>query len=204
MLGRLFEDFEQRVGRFFHESRGSEDGEGAACFDRGAVVGGMNHLANLAELDEQLRRIRRDDEHVGVGLDEDAGFALVGVAHVFAGGDGLGDQRFQVGGGPDAGAVLADAAEVGQAVGGGGVQAVDGFGKHEGERVLARALGAGEDERLRKTLGGYTLAEAGDGGRVAEKLLEAHTLSLVHLRVASQRAGDSAKPGAEKPGFEEM
>ena len=59
--------------------------------DRRAVVGHVDRLADLAELDEQLRRVGRNDEHVGVGLDEDARLALVGVAHVVAGGDGFGD-----------------------------------------------------------------------------------------------------------------
>ena len=118
----------------------------------------MDGLADLAELDEQLRRIRRDDEDVGVGLDEDAGFALVNVAHVFAGGHGLGDQRFQVGGGPDARAVLAGVAEVGQAVRFGGLEAVDGFRQHQSEGVLARAARSSQDERLWKTLDGDALA----------------------------------------------
>ena len=57
----------------------------------------MNGLANLAHLDEQLRRIGRDDEYVGVGLDEDAGLFFVGVAHLLTGGDGLGDALFEIG-----------------------------------------------------------------------------------------------------------
>ncbi len=67
-----------------------------ARLDRRAVVGDVNRLADLAQLDEQLRRVGRNDEHVGVGLDEDAGLALVGLAQVVAGGDGLGHQRFEV------------------------------------------------------------------------------------------------------------
>jgi hypothetical protein len=58
----------------------------------------VDDLADLAELDEQLRRVRRNDEQVGVGLDEDAGFALVGFAQVLAGPDGFGDKGFEVGG----------------------------------------------------------------------------------------------------------
>ena len=49
----------------------------------------MDDLANLAELDEELRRVGGDDEDVGMGLDEDAGVFLVGFAQVFAGGDGF-------------------------------------------------------------------------------------------------------------------
>ena len=147
----------------------------------------MDRLADLAELDEQLRRVGRNDEHVRVGLDEDAGLALVGVAQLVAGGDGLGDQGFKVGGVGDAGAVGADAAEVGQAVGFGGVEAVDGLGQHQGQRVLARAARAGQDERVGKALRADALAEMGDGLRVAEKVLEAHGLSLVHLSARLER-----------------
>ena len=45
----------------------------------------------------------------------------------------------------------ADAAEVGQAIGFGGVEAVDGLGEHQGERVFSRAAGSGQDEGVGKT-----------------------------------------------------
>ena len=118
-----------------------------------------------------------------MSLDEDAGLALVGFAHVVAGLDGFGDHGFKIGGTGNAGAVGARAAEVGQAVGFCGVQAVDGLGQHEGQRIFARAAGAGEDERVGKSPGANALAEMGDGLRVAEKVLKAHGLSLVHLIV---------------------
>ena len=142
--------FEQAVGRLFHERRRGEDGERAPGFDGRAVVGDVNGLAHLAELDQQLRRVGRNDEHVGMGLDEDARLALVGFAQVVAGGDGFGDSVFEVGGVGDAGAVGADAAEVGQAVGFGGVEAVDGLGEHQRQRVFARAARAGQDEEWGK------------------------------------------------------
>ena len=180
VLGRLFENLEQRVGRFFHKRRGGEDGEGARGLDRRTVIGDVNDLADLAQLDEQLRRVGRNDEHVGMGLDEDAGLALVGVAHIVAGLDGFGHQGFKIGGAGNAGAVGARAAEVGQAVGFGGIEAVDGLGQHQRQRVFARAARAGKDERMGKSLGANRLAEMGDGWRVAEKILEAHGLSLWH------------------------
>ena len=128
VFGRLFEDLEKAVGGLLHEGRGGEDGEGARGLDGRSVVGGVDDLADLAELDEQLRRVGRNDEHVGVGLDEDASVALVGLAKVFAGGDGLGYALLEVGSAGDAEAVAAAAAEVGQVVGLGGVEAVDGLG----------------------------------------------------------------------------
>ena len=184
VVGRLFEDFEEAVGGLFHEGRGGEDGEGAPGLDGRAVVGDVDDLADLAELDEQLRRVGRDDEDVGVGLDEDAGFFFVGFAEVVAGGDGLGDEVVEIGGVGDAGAVAAVAAEVGEAVGLGGLEAVDGLGEHEGEGVFACAAGAGEDERVGKALGADGFAEVGDGGGVAEEILEAHGMRIEHSKAA--------------------
>ena len=70
--------------------------------------------ADLSEFDEELRRVGRDDEDVGVRLDEDAGVFFVGIAKLFAGGYGFVDLFFEVGGGGDAGAVVADPAEAGE------------------------------------------------------------------------------------------
>ena len=89
VLGRLFKQLEQAVGRFFHEGRVGEDGEGAARFHRRAIIGDVDRLPHLAQLDEQLGRVGRDDEHVGMCLDEDARLALIRFAHVVAGGNGL-------------------------------------------------------------------------------------------------------------------
>jgi putative transcriptional regulator len=141
----------------------------------------VNDLANLAELDEQLGRVRWDDEDVGVSLDEDSGFALVGLAEVVSCGDGFGYARFKVGGVCDSKAVGALAAEVGKAVRLGGAEAVDGFGEHEGEGVLAGATGSGKDERVGKAPGANAFAEMGDGLRVAEKVLKAHGLRVKHF-----------------------
>ncbi len=143
----------------------------------GQVVGALDEGADLAEFDEELRRVGRDDEDVGVGLDEDAGVLLVGLAELFAGGDGFVDLVVEVGGGGDAGAVVADAAEAGEglAVGpeiAGLALALDGHGEHEGEGVLAGSGGAGEDERVGETAGGDGGAEMLDGGAVAEEVVE--------------------------------
>ena len=153
VVGRLFKDFEEAVGCLFHEGRGGEDGEGALGLDGWAVIGDVDDLANLAELDEELWWVGGDDEDVGVGLDEDAGIFFVGFAEVVAGGDCFGDEVVKVLGGGDAVAVAAEAAEVGEAVGLGGLEAVDGFGEHEREGVFACAFGSGEDERAGKSLG---------------------------------------------------
>ena len=199
-VGWLLEDFEQAVGGFFHERRRGEDGKRASGFDRRTVVGDVNDLADLAELDEQLRRIGRHDEDVGMGLDEDAGLLFVGFAEVVAGVDGLGDQLVEIGGVGDAGAVAADAAEVGEAVGLGRLEAVDGLGEHEGEGVFACAAGAGQDEGVRETLGADGFAEMRDRGGVAEEVLEAHGMRIVHLgelilRLQGRELGHWARSG---------
>lgn len=182
VLRGLFEDFEQAVGRFLHERRGSENGKSAFGLDGRTVIGDVDDLTDLAELDEQLRRVGRNDEHVGVGLDEDAGFALIGFAQGVAGFNSFGDTGFKIGGVGDPEAVGALPAEIGQAIGFRGLEAVDGFGEHQGQGVFAGAAGAGEDERVGKTPGADTFAQMGDGLRVAEKILEAHGLSVMHFR----------------------
>ena len=175
-VGRLLEDFEQGVGGLLHHVGGGED-EDAAGGLGGQVVGVLDEGADLAELDEELGRVGRQDEDVGVGLDEDTGIFLVGFAQLFAGEDGSGDLLFEVGGGGDAGAVGAVAAEAGQglAVGpeiAGLALALDGHGEHEGEGVFSGSGGAGEDERVGQAAGGDGGAERFDGGGVAEEFVE--------------------------------
>ena len=141
-------------------------------------------LADLAHLDDQLWRIRGNDQHVGVGLDEDTGFALVGVAHFLAGGNGLGDPFFEVGSVADAFAVAASAAEVGQTVGFGGLEAIHSLSQHRGEGVLPCPPGPSEDHGLGKMAGADALAQPGYGRRVSQKLPEAHGSSVEHERRA--------------------
>jgi len=138
-------------------------------------------LADLAYLDEQLRRVGRDDKHIRVSLDEDAGLFFVGVAHLFASGDGFCYQSFKISGAADTGAVCAVTAEVRKAVRFGGLKAVDGFGQHQGQGVLARTARAGQDERLGKSPRADALPEPGHRRRIAEKILKAHGLSVEHL-----------------------
>ena len=76
-------------------------------------------------------------------------------------------------------AVGARAAEVRQAVGLGGLQAIDGLRQHQRQRVLARPARPGQNQRLRKAFRANALAQMRDGRRVAEKILKARGLSLV-------------------------
>jgi hypothetical protein len=184
MLRRLFQNLEQAVGCLAHERRGSEDGEGAFGFDRRTVVGHVNHLPHLAHFDEQLRRVRRNDEHVRVGLDEDARLALVGLAQIVAGFHGLGYALFQVGCFANSNAVGADAAKVRQSVRFRLVKTIEGLCEHERKRVFACPARAGENERMREPAGADAFAEVRDGLRIAEKILKAHVSSLEHPRPA--------------------
>ena len=119
---------------------------------RGASLGRrwarwMRGCGSRPEFDEELRGVGGDYEDVRVGLDEDAGVLLVGLAEVFADGYGGGYLLVEVGGGGDAGAVVADAAEGGEGLAVGPViaglaLALDGHGEHEGEGVLAGSGGA--------------------------------------------------------------
>ena len=176
-VGRLLEDLEQGVGGLLHHAGGGED-EDAAGGLAGQVVGALDEGSDLAELDEELGRVGRQDEDVRVGLDEDARLFLVGLAEVFAGEDGGGDLLFEVGGGGDAGAVGADAAEGGEGLGvrrllAGLALAPDGQGEHKGEGVLPCPGWTGEDERVGQVASGDGGAERLDGGCVAEEGVEA-------------------------------
>ncbi len=175
-LRRLFQNFEQRVGGLLHHAGGGED-EDALGRLGGEVVGALDEGAHLAELDQQLGRVGRNDEHIGVGLDQDAGVFLVGLAQVFAGEDRCGHMLFQIGGRGDADAVGAVAAEAGEglAVGPqvtGLALALDGHGEHEGEGIFACAGRAGEDERVGQAAGGDGGAQRFDGRGVAEEVVE--------------------------------
>ena len=138
----------------------------------------LDEGANLAELDEELWRVGREDEDVGVGLEEDAGFLLIGLAELVAGGDGGGDAGVKVSGLHDAGAVAADAAEGGEglAVGpeiAGLALALEGEGEQKGEGVFSGAAGPGKDEGVRQAAGGDGHAELLDDGAAAEEVFEA-------------------------------
>src|SRR5208283_2363678 len=174
---RLLQNLEQRVGGLLHHAGGGED-EDLVRGLAGQVMSALDEGAYLAELDEELGRVGRQDEDVGVRLDEDAGLFLVGLAQVFAGEDGGGDLFFEVGGTGDAGAVGTFAAEAGEGLAGGRelaglALALDGHGKHEGEGVLPRSGWAGEDERVRQATGRDAGAQRCHGRLVAEELVEA-------------------------------
>ena len=109
---RFFENFQQGIRRFLHEGCRGDDEDLGGGFRR-QVVRAVDQGSDLAELDEQLRRIGWDDEDVGVRLDEDASFLLVDLAHLFAGGYGFFDFGVEVGALGDAGAVAAVSAEGG-------------------------------------------------------------------------------------------
>ena len=131
-------------------------------------------MANLIDLDHHLRRVGRDDEHVGMGLDEEAGLFLVRVTQVFARLDGFGEAGVEVFGLRYASAVRTASAEIGQAINGRSFQAVHGAGEHQSQRVLARSVSAGKNDGVRKAFERQHLAQAMDGFRVADKIGKGH------------------------------
>jgi hypothetical protein len=175
-LRRLLEDLEEGVGGLLHHVGGGED-EDLAQGLAGQVVGALNEGADLAELDEELGWVGRQDEDVGVGLNEDASLLLVGLAELFSGGDGGGDLVFEVGGGSDADAVGAVATEACKGLSVGPevawlALALNGHGKEKSEGILSGACWAGEDDRMREASGGDGCAQGFDGVGVAEELIE--------------------------------
>ena len=138
----------------------------------------MNHLPHLPHLDQVLRRVRRNDQHVRMRLDEDARFFLVGFAQVVARRHGLGHAFFKVGGIANAGAVAANTAKIRQAVALRRIKAVHRLGQHQRQRVFARAFGARQDQRMRKPVRPHRLAQVPHRRRIPQKLLEAHGLSV--------------------------
>ena len=112
-----------------------------------------------------------------MSLDEEPGLFLVRVAQIFASLDGFGETRVEVFGLRDARAVRAASAEIGQAVGAscnGLLQAVHGAGEHQSERVLARSVRTGKNDRMRKAFARQHLAQAMDGFRVADEIGKGH------------------------------
>ena len=115
-------------------------------------------------------------------LDEDARVLLVGVAELFARGYRFLHTRTQGRSRGDAHAAGADAAEIGQAVGGGGrLEAVGGLRDHKRERVLADAARSAEQDGVRQTAGGEALAQEAYRLVVAKEAAERHVLRVGHF-----------------------
>ncbi len=125
-------------------------------------------------------------------LDHDAGLALVGVAHVFARGNGFGNALIEIMGGPDARAVFAAPAEVGQPVAFRRLLAIHGLRQHQGQRVLPCSARPGQDHGLRNPPGTHAFTQTGDGRRIPQKFAEAHTSSLVGRMQARQTDVDAS------------
>src|ERR1017187_8504197 len=93
-------------------------------------------------------------------LDQDARIALVGVAHLLACRDGLGDTLFQVGRVADPFAVPAMAAKIRKTIAFSRLQAVHRPRQHQRQRVLARSARPSKDRRWRKAPGPDALAQS--------------------------------------------
>ena len=170
---RLFENFEQGISRLLHEGRAGEDVHRTRCIG-GEAIDALQHTAHLAHLDQQLGRIGRYDDYIGMGLDEDAGLFLVDLTQFLAGGDRfvytVGEWQRE----RDAGAVAADSAKIGRSSLTGCSQAGHGLRQHDGQRIFAGSARAGKNERRRHAFRRDRLAQMADGGYIPGKLIEAH------------------------------
>ena len=172
----LFQQLQQRVRRFLHESGRGDEEDPYGSLGRYVLRAG-DHSANLAQLDQQLRRIGRNDEDIGMGLYQDAGVLLVRLAHLLAGSDGLRDARIEVRCFEDARTVSANAAEPGQHS-----SVFYGFprllfacerqGQHQRKRVFARTRGSRQDDGMRKAARSNGGAKIRNRVRIAQKVFE--------------------------------
>ena len=162
-LWRLFQNFEQRVGRLFHEGRTGKDIHALPRLG-GTVVNALNDVTNLVHLDHHLRRIGRDDEQVGMRLHENSRLFLVGLAQILAGLDRLGETRVQI---LQPSRCVCSSSSVHRSRGGRRwslacrpLQAIHSAGQHERERVLAGSMGARKNDRMREVIAREHLAQA--------------------------------------------
>ncbi len=176
-LGWLFQDFQQRVCRLLHEVSVAEDVDAFPAFHR-LVVDLVDDMAHLIDLHQHLRRVGRDDQHVRMGLHEEAGLALVGLAQVLPRLDCLGKALFQRVGFGDADAVGAPSAEIRQAVTERPLQTVHRFRNHLTERKFARALRAGKNHGMGKVIVREHLPQGVHCFFVAMKIREGHSVLI--------------------------
>ena len=110
-----------------------------------------------------------------MGLNEDAGLALVAFAQILAGFHGFGKALIECIGLGNSLAVAAAPAEVGQAIfGEGPLQAVHGLGNHLRQGELSRAARAGKNDGVGQMIAGDHLAQACDRRFISAELIESH------------------------------
>ena len=92
---------------------------------------------HLIHLDHHLRRIRRDDQHIRVGLHKQASVFLVGLAQALARLHRLSKAGIKIGSLGNTAAVRAFPAEVRETVSLSRLQAIQSLCQHQRQRVLA-------------------------------------------------------------------
>jgi hypothetical protein len=112
----------------------------------------LDHAAHLAQLDQQLRWVRGNDDYIRVRLDEDAGVLFVYFPQLLPRGYGFYDSLRERHRESDARAIAANPTEIGQAIGDWVLQACHGLRQHEGQGIFAGTARAGKDERGRHAL----------------------------------------------------
>ena len=160
-LRRLFQNFEQRIRRLFHECRVGENINSLPRLRR-AVINGLNHPPHLIHFDHHLRRVGRDDQHIRMSLHEKARLFLVSLAQTFTRLHRFRKPRIEIGSLRNAQAVRASPAKIGQAIGFSRRQAIQGLRQHQRQRVLPRAA---RPERITACGNRFAPAFRADDGR---------------------------------------
>ena len=131
-------------------------------------------MPHLPQLDQQLRGIGRNHQHVGMRLDQNPRLLLVDLAQFFPRSNRLIDACIQVRCLPDPHAICADAAIVRQPVCLLWIEAIDRLREHDRQRVLACAAWSGKDQRVRQTVRSDRFPQVPNRRFIAEKVAEAH------------------------------
>ena len=149
-LRRLFQNLQQAVRCFLHKRRSSENRKRPMPARRRPIIRRVNHRAHLPHLDQKLRRIRRHDQHIRMGLNQDSCLALVRIPHIVACSHGFRNPLIQVGRLRDAHTIRAVPAKIRQPIAFRRLQTIHRLRQHQGKRVLACTLRPGKNQRLRK------------------------------------------------------
>jgi hypothetical protein len=113
-----------------------------------------------------------------MGLDQDAGLFFVHLTELFPGGNCFADPLSEWLRESDAPAVVANSAEVRQAITDRSLQTGHGLRQHDGQGVFARAARACKDKRGRHSSRRDRLPQVADRRCISYKLIEAHVMRV--------------------------
>ena len=145
------------------------------------IIRRVNHRAHLSHLDQKLRRIGRHNQHIRMGLNQDAGLAFVRIPHVLARSHGLCNPRFEIRRLFDAHAVRAVPAKSGSpSLSVGSRQPTACASISVQARTCSAPLGPSKNQRLWEMVAAQPFAQLPHSRFIAMKVLESHSSSLRH------------------------